>query len=353
MLSVAYTPAFHIFISKRCRYECDYCHFPQAISPLPPSPKQFRAYLRTAQRMGAWQVNLVAGEGIERLPEIVKTVKYYGFKNWFDYLYHLCSLTLDARGRQPLTPVLDVGALPVKELKKLAEVVPLLRLNLDVVDGALAETVHAGAEHKTVQLRTLALKDVGRAKIPLATGVRVGMGETAESWLEAVRIVNEVQEQFGNVTGFYLTPFAPEAGSKLAGAHPVTNEVFQQAVKMVREALHSDIPLVAEVYHRMALAPEAVICGAFDLGGIKIADSGRFDLDMLDSLSATVETLGKLNIELTKVPVLREKFRMSHRFSRQIEGNLRRFDGLNAVADGEGDGEGADAEGDSVGAVAF
>lgn len=328
MVTVLYTPAYQVYLSKRCEFRCDYCNFPNVPAGLPPSPKKFRSHLRTAQRAGAWQITLTSGEGIDRLSEIDSTCRYYGFQNWYHYLYELCRLTLEARGRQPLMPVLDVGAIPIMELRKLAPVVPLMRLLLDTVDPALATTIHADAPQKSPILRTLALQDVGRAGIPLATGIRVGIGESHESWEEAAAIANKVHEKFGNIMAFHLLPFVPEKFSKMAQHPPVTNELFQQAIRAVRRRLDPGITLVAEVYHRLGLAAEAVIAGAFDFGPIRTADSDSFDLDMLNHVRSVSELLEKINVGLECSPTLRHKYVTEHRLPPAIMENLERFKAL-------------------------
>jgi 2-iminoacetate synthase ThiH len=210
-------------------------------------------------------------------------------------------------------------------LKRLAPVVPLIRLLLDTADPALAGTVHAQAPQKSPLLRTLALNDIGKAGIPLSTGMRVGIGESPESWIEAASAINRVLEKYGNVRAFHVVPFVPEPFSPMADNPPVTNDLFRQAVKVVRQHLVKEITVVAEVYQRLALAPEGVISGAFDLGPIRIADNERFDVDMLNAVNGVRELLTKIHVDMKCVPVIRDKYKKDHRLASGIEANLERF----------------------------
>ncbi len=325
MVTVVFTPAYQVYLTRRCAFACSYCNFPNVPSPLPPSPKAFRTFLRTAQRLGAWQVTLTSGEGIARVPEIESAMRYYGFPGWFDYIYELCRLTLEAKGRQPLIPVLDIGSIPVKELRRLAPVVPLMRLMLDSVDPALVSTIHSRAPQKNPLLRTLALNDIGRAGIPLNTGIRVGIGESPDSWAEAARIANEIHQRHGNVMAFHVIPFMPDPYSPMEKNPPVPAEVFNHAIKTVRQHLSSDITVVAEVFHRLALAPEAVVSGAFDLGPIFLANNERFDVDMLNAVNGVSELLGKIHIDVKCVPVIRESFASIYNLPPLVRSNLARF----------------------------
>lgn len=257
--------------------------------------------------------------------EIVSTCRYYGFGSYYEYLYEICRLTLEAKGRQPLMPVLDVGAIPRAELRRLAPVLPLMRLMLDTVDPALLKTVHALAPQKQPLLRSLALQDAGRMRIPVVTGIRVGIGESPESWEEAAEIANSVQARHQNVMAFHLIPFVPEKFSPMADDPPVANEVYQRAIRAVRRRLAPSISLVAEIHRRPALAVESVVAGAFDLGSIRIADNEHFDLDMLNTLESTRQLLQKINVELKCETVLRPPFVRDHRLMPLVAENLARF----------------------------
>lgn len=325
MVTVVYTPAYQVYLSKRCAFSCDYCNFAHVPSQPLPSPKRFRAFLRTAQRAGAWQITLTSGEGIARLTEIVSTCRYYGFGSYYEYLYEICRLTLEAKGRQPLTPVLDVGAVPRAELRRLAPVLPLMRLMLDAVDPALSKTVHALAPQKQPLLRSLALQDTGRMGIPVVTGIRVGIGESPESWEEAAEIANSVHARHQNVMAFHLIPFAPEKFSPMADHPPVANEVYQQAIRAVRRRLDPSITLVAEIHRRPALAVESVVAGAFDLGPIRIADNEHFDLDILNTIESTRQLLRKINVDLKCETVLRPYFARDQKLMPLVAENMARF----------------------------
>lgn len=337
MIAVVYTPSYQVILTRRCAFSCSYCNFPNTPSPMPPSPKIFRSYLRTAQRLGAWQITLTSGEGVDHLQEIASAMRYYGFRDWYEYLEELCRLTLTAKGKQPLTPVLDVGAIPMRAVKRLAQYTPLVRLMLDSVDPDLATVVHAQAPQKSPILRTLAMKDLGKAGIPLITGIRIGIGESHASWLRAIDIANEVHKEYGNVAAFHLVPFVPQNHSPMANEPPVSNDLFKSAISTVRDHLNSQITLVAEVHHRLALAPEAVVSGAFDLGPIRIANNERFDVDMLNAVNAVSDLLSRINVSMESVPVLREAYLKEHRLSDMIEQNISRFQTLNQFGNTERD----------------
>jgi hypothetical protein len=200
-----------------------------------------------------------------------------------------------------------------------------MRLLLDSIDPALSTTVHALAPQKNPLLRTLALNDVGRAGIPLNTGIRVGIGETPDSWIEAAYTVNEIHARHRNVMAFHVIPFMPQSFSPMEKFPPVPGDTFNHAIKTVRQHLSADITVVAEVYHRLALAPEAVVSGAFDFGPIIVADNERFDIDMVDAISGISDLLGKIHVDIKCVPVIRQEFAGSHKLPPLVNSTLARF----------------------------
>src|SRR5687767_2391119 len=104
MGKATYIPEFQVVLTRRCGFNCGYCNFPSTPSPVLPSLKQFSRWLRMAARMGATQITLSAGEGIERTRDITSTVRFYGFESWGDYLAALCSSVLEFSGERVLFP---------------------------------------------------------------------------------------------------------------------------------------------------------------------------------------------------------------------------------------------------------
>src|SRR5690606_17149316 len=155
------------------------------------------------------------------------------------------------------------------------------------------KTVHAQAPQKSPLLRHLALNEVGKAGIPHSTGMRVGIGESPASWVEAVSIVNKLHERYGNVMPFHVQSLVPEKYTPMAANLPSSNDVYRHAVKIARLHLDKNITRIAEAHQRLALAPEGVISGAFDLGPIRIADNESFDIDMLNAVNGVRNLLTK------------------------------------------------------------
>lgn len=301
---ITYVPDYQLILTRRCALACGYCNFPNTASVLPPSKKQLQRMLRLALRVGANQITLTAGEGIDELPEIVSACRYYGFRSWHDYLRNLCGLILNASESHVLLPQLDVGALPPAELPKLRSTAPSVRLMLHSADDSLMrKPAHSHAPHKHPQQRLGALEELGRSRIATVTGLTVGIGEAAASWGRAARVVSELQRRYHHIRAFVLKPFFPMQFSPMAQCPPVSDETLLQAIQEVRKELDESICLVAKLQQRMHLAVPAIQAGANDLGPFHLANSERIDFDLPPAIERLRQELADNNVQLcARVP---------------------------------------------------
>ena len=280
MAVYTYVPEYQVVLSRRCAFTCGYCNFPQTPSPFPPSPKQFRRTLRLAARLGATQITLTAGEGIEGVREIQSTVRYFGFPKWSTYLQALCQSVLDFRGPRLLFPVLDVGRLPFPDLRLLAETASSARLLLEAADDSLLQkTAHEGAPQKSMEERTAALSELGRLHIPTITGIRVGIGESPESWALAAKRITGIHRRYRHIQQMVLVPFQPVPYSSMSFCPPASPELVHEATAVVRRELDASIPLTVEFCDRPSDAQAFLAAGSTDFGCVRLGSTDRVNVD--------------------------------------------------------------------------
>ncbi|MCX7718689.1 MAG: hypothetical protein N2111_09870 [Candidatus Sumerlaeaceae bacterium] len=298
---ITYVPDFQVVLTRRCLYRCGYCNFPQTPSPPPPSRKAMTAFVRTAERLGARQITLTAGEGIDNHPEIVSACRYFGYSGWYDYLLGLCQHIASKTRRTPLYPALDVGPVPLPELQRLRGVSAVIRVLLHSADAALlGREAHSGAPHKRLERRLAALEDCGRAALPTVTGLTIGIGESPESWTAAARAVSALHSRYGHIRAFVLRPFFPERFSPMRMWAPVSDETLLDAARAVRQALHPDILLSMELQQRTRLIAEAVRAGVNDLGPFRLGDARGINFDLYHGLDTIRAELAGAGLALTE-----------------------------------------------------
>lgn len=325
MYKVQFIPEYQVMVSRRSTFTCAYCNFGSTPSPLPPSLKTYRSYLRTAQRLGATQISISAGEEAAKITEVENTARYYGFSDFYEYITELCRLAAEAKGTSPLMPVVNIGAIPFRNLLQLKPYIAGVRLLLETTDKNILETVEKGSPQKNPALRLFALDNIAKLRIPVFTGTRIGLGETEESWIEAAESINAIHEQTGSVHSFSLVPFHPLPFTEMEDHPPVSPQVFIAAIKAVRSVLHKDIKLVAELNDRMDLAAEAVISGAFDFGIVRLASNQKIFIDAPNALEKTRDLLSRMTISLEPRQPITRDFQKNFRVPTSIYQNIRRY----------------------------
>gem|GEM_PF-2457603 len=302
---VTYVPSFEIVLTRRCAYACGYCNFTNQPSPLPPSHKNLQRQLRLAAQLGACQVTLSAGEGIEELPEIHRVSRYYGYSTWFDYLAGVVKGIVEAKNVLPLVPVLDVGALGFVELQKMREFLPALRLMLDTADDSLQfQLAHREAPQKRLAARCRAIETAGQIGIPVITGILVGIGESPKSWALAAEQVAKLQDKYQHIQQFSVVPFSPAPRTPMETMPPPTQETYLQACRDVNSILKGHVRVVAEVQGRFELVEALLDLGIEDLGEIRLGDSDRIDTEISSVLQVLADQLGKKGWQLCPRPTL-------------------------------------------------
>lgn len=286
---------YQVILTRRCAYSCGYCAFGSTPSPVPPSKKQLIRHLRAAGRLGARQVTLTAGEGIEANAEIMSASRYFGFEGWYEYIAAVCQQVLSSPAG--LYPVLDAGAIPLTELRKLKPYLPVMRLLMHSADDKLLRTgIHSGAPHKSFAARHMALEATGKLGISTITGITIGMGETPESWTRAALTVSSLYRAHGHIVCFAIRPFFPDRFSPMEMWPPVADDVLLDAVKRVRDVLAPEILLSVELAARPHLMAEAVKAGAEDLGPFRLGDGSSVNFDIEDQIDGARETAAKAGI---------------------------------------------------------
>lgn len=325
MYTVTFIPEFQVMLSRRSTFTCKYCNFNKTPSPELPSLKQFRSYLRTAQRLGATQITLTAGEGIASIFPVENTCRYYGFKDFYSYITELCRIVTTARGQNPLLPILNVGAIPYRNLVQIRPYVAGVRLLLDSMDPLILSTVEKESPQKNPTLRLFAIENIAKLNIPVFTGTRIGLGETEESWINAVEAINTIHNNTGLVHSFSLIPFHPLPFSEMEHHPPVDQQLFFRAVASVRKHLHKDIRLVAELNGRLDMAPESIIKGAFDIGAMRLGSNQKIYLDTPNALLNLQQLLTKMNISLEARQPICNDFQKQFHVPDLVYGNIQRY----------------------------
>jgi FO synthase len=211
MRRVTFSRNFTLSLSRTCRCYCRYCAFATHRAHLY-APDEVEGLLDEASRRGAKELLVLTGEQPEVNAEVAARLRSYGHDDFTSYVAWACERALQ-RGMLPHT---NLGVLSREDLARLREVTASQGLMLESIVPDL--TVHQGSPTKQPQRRLETIRAAGELAIPFTSGILVGIGETAEQRVEALRALAEVHAEHGHLQEVILQNFV--AHPRYYGAEP-------------------------------------------------------------------------------------------------------------------------------------
>jgi 7,8-didemethyl-8-hydroxy-5-deazariboflavin synthase CofG subunit len=93
---------------------------------------------------------------------------------------------------------------------------------------------HESAPSKNPKVRIKTLESAGELKIPMTTGILVGIGETPEELVDSLYTIKQLHAKFGNIQEVIVQNFAPKPETGMALAAPPSQDYFLRAIALAR-----------------------------------------------------------------------------------------------------------------------
>jgi 7,8-didemethyl-8-hydroxy-5-deazariboflavin synthase CofG subunit len=141
------------------------------------SKQQITELLQLAKKYKCVEALFVTGEQPEqKYPEARSWLKENGFTSTVEYLIHASEQALELG----LFPHTNAGNLNFEEMKELQKTNVSMGIMLENISERLTERgmPHYLAASKRPKIRLEILENSGKLKIPMTTGILVGIGET-------------------------------------------------------------------------------------------------------------------------------------------------------------------------------
>ncbi len=267
--TVTYSKNIFLPLTNICRNECGYCIYRR-------SPESFDAtiLMETAEVMNVLEVAdkyachealFTFGEGADEFPEVSHALDKQGFSSMVDYLYYLCSETLDNTN---LLPHSNPGIVKKKDLKLLREVNASMGLMLESSSSRLMETiVHSKSPGKDPKLRIKTIEDAGKLKIPFTTGLLIGIGETVEERADSLLEIRKLHNKYGHIQEIIIQNFKPKPGIPMEKQEePSLMEMLKMVA--VTKLLFPDVSVQVPPNLNIPSAQMFLLAGADDWGGV-------------------------------------------------------------------------------------
>jgi FO synthase subunit 1 len=234
---VTYSRKVFINLVNLCRDTCSYCTYKKELGdPMLSmlSPGQVLAIAEAGRKARCTEALFVTGERPEqKYPQAKEWLRSLGHSSTVDYIAKVSELVLKKTGLLPHT---NAGSLTKKEMAKLRDTNPSMGVMLESSSERLmgAGMAHEGAPSKNPKVRIKTLEAAGELRIPMTTGVLVGIGETPKELVDSLFVIKEIHERYGHIQEVILQNFEPKPDTAMAGFPSAQKEYFMKSVALAR-----------------------------------------------------------------------------------------------------------------------
>ena len=267
--AVSFSKKAFFNIINMCRDTCSYCTYkaePNDTKLSLMDKKTVRELAVLAKKYNCTEALFVTGERPEqKYPEAKKWLASQGFSSTAEYLIHCSEMVLN----EGVFPHTNAGNLSKDEMRELQKTNVSMGLMLENSSPRLREIgmPHHNAPSKEPGTRLNILKNSGELKIPMTTGILVGIGESMEENIQSIFDIKKIDDKYGNIQEIILQNFHPKPKTSMSRHSTPEEDYFKMIVALCRIIMPNaniQIPpnLSPENYH------EFLSVGINDWGGI-------------------------------------------------------------------------------------
>lgn len=219
-----------------CRDTCGYCTYKsepgeQKLSLM--SKKNVRELAAMAKKYRCTEALFVTGERPEQKYQEAKDwLKENGFTSTAEYLVHASEIALD----EGLFPHTNAGNLTKSEMSDLKKTNVSMGLMLENSSERLTNhnMPHHLAPSKIPKMRLKVLENAGELKMPMTTGILVGIGETPYEIIDSLFAIKEIHDRFGHIQEIILQNFQPKQDTIMHNVPSAEENYFKTMVALSR-----------------------------------------------------------------------------------------------------------------------
>jgi 7,8-didemethyl-8-hydroxy-5-deazariboflavin synthase len=234
---ITYSRKVFINLVNLCRDNCTYCTYKKEPGDSKASlmkPAQVLAIAEAGKALHCTEALFVTGERPEqKYSEASDWLRSLGHASTVEYIAEMSDMVLNKTGLLPHT---NAGSLTKKEISLLKET----NVSLGVMLESSSERLlgigmpHEDAPSKNPKVRIKTLENAGQLKVPMTTGILVGIGETADELVDSLYAIKQVQDEYRNIQEVIMQNFAPKPETAMALASPPSQDYFLRAVSLAR-----------------------------------------------------------------------------------------------------------------------
>jgi FO synthase len=234
---ITYSRKIFINITNLCRDFCSYCTYrknPLESSSIMMKPAEVLNLSKIGKKYHCTEALIVAGERPEeRYAEAKLWLRQLGYTSLVEYVIDISEKIVKDTG---LLPHSNLGIITKEEMKLLKMYNVSIGLMLESSSEKLLEKgmSHEFAPSKNPRKRIEVIKNAGRMKIPITTGLLIGIGETREDIINDLFLLKSINKEFENIQEIILQNFQPKKNTKMQDSPSPSNDYFLKIVSIAR-----------------------------------------------------------------------------------------------------------------------
>jgi FO synthase len=296
---VSYSRKVFIPLTELCRDVCHYCTYaktPKRIAQPYLSPEQVLEIARAGQAQGCKEALFTLGDKPELRYQVARdALAELGYPSTIAYVKAMAKLVLDETG---LLPHLNPGVLSLEEYQDLRSVAPSMGIMLESSAKRLCERdqPHFGSPDKDPEVRIQAIADAGKAKVPLTTGILIGIGETHHERLESLLAIEAQHQLYNHIQEIIIQNFVPKPGTKMHAAKAPTTDELLWTIAAARLIFGPSMSIQVPPNLNHGKLEQLIAAGINDWGGVSPVTPDHVNPESpwpeLDKLTAATATAG-------------------------------------------------------------
>ncbi|MDR1997275.1 MAG: 7,8-didemethyl-8-hydroxy-5-deazariboflavin synthase subunit CofG [Candidatus Margulisbacteria bacterium] len=321
---VTYSRSATIDLSRICSALCAYCDYPvnnldqnQFELTIPYSTIKLCAQ---AKKAGVKEVIFQAGERPDNFAAVRARLDLWGFSSYIEYVYTVCELVF----LEGLLPSINIGYISKDEMQIIRRMSSALYMMIDCADERILQEY---SPRKTLQSRVDTIAYAGAGKVPVTTGLLVGLGESERSRREALEIIKALHAEYGNIQNVILRPYEPSNNGRFTVKDKLKKTELLRVVELARRILPHDVPITVP-----GVAEENILsfinAGVRDIGAYDIVEEKRRGLDYSKDLKQLEKDLKKKGLGLQRRLPIFSKYIVENWYSRKLAQVLDRYKAL-------------------------
>jgi FO synthase len=268
---ISYSRKVFIPLTELCRDVCHYCTYaktPRHIAQPYLSPAQVLEIARAGKAQGCKEALFTLGDKPElRYSAARNALAELGYASTVEYLGAMAKLVLEETG---LLPHLNPGVLSAADYAALRPVAPSMGIMLESASARLCERggPHFGSPDKLPDVRIQAIAAAGEAKVPLTSGILIGIGETREERLESLLAIEAQHQLYGHIQEIIIQNFVPKPDTKMSAVPAPEFEELLWTIAVARLIFGPNMSIQVPPNLNKGRLAELIGAGINDWGGV-------------------------------------------------------------------------------------